>query len=299
MNIAITGSTGFVGKYAVEYFKSKGHNIIALGRDIKKLNSLFDNYIIKKETDLSYESLLDALSKADVIVHLAAKRLQRELDPLSITPYIDSNIIFTQNLLKAAQVLNISRFCQASSISVYSALNSLPYIESEAPFAISIYGVSKLTCEHLGDLFSARSKTKVTNLRFASLFGIGEKAGVVTTDYVNLAKEKKTLEIWGKGKTKMDLIYIKDAVCAIEQAILPNSPFGTYNIGSGMGYSVKEIAENINEAFKNTGNVSFLTDKKEGGYQVYMDATKAEKDLGWKPKWSLRAAFDDIRKISE
>jgi UDP-glucose 4-epimerase len=295
MNIAITGASGFVGRYAVGHFKSKGHVVTALGRDIKKLNAVFDDSVIKKETNYSQDNLMEVLGEIDVIIHLAAKRLQKDLDPLILNPYIEENILLTQNLLKASQILNINRFCQTSSISIYSALNTLPFKESQAPFAITIYGVSKLTCENLGNLFSAKTKVKVTNLRLASLFGTGEKDGVVFTDYVKLAKQKKTLEVWGKGETSIDFLYIKDVALAIEKAILPDSPHGTYNIGSCNFYSVREIAECINEVFENKGNIIFLHDKKEGGYKIYMDCTKAETELGWKPQWTLKKALEDMK----
>lgn len=295
MKVAITGASGFVGQYTVMHLQEVGYDIIALSRDVSKLDNLFNNSIEKRETDFSIDSLNHVLKDADIIVHLAAKRLQKDLDPLLLSPYIDGNIICTQNLLKAAQNLNIQRFCFISSIAVYSTANQLPFVESEAPVPISIYGVSKIACESLGNLFNARTNVKVTNLRLSSLFGHGEKAGVVFTDYVNLAKAKKTLKVWGKGKTTIDFLYIKDAVRAIEKAIDENAPSGTFNIGSNYGYSVKEIAETINDVFDNKGNLEFLLDKKEGGYKVYMDASKVQKRLNWKPNWSLLSAVNDIK----
>jgi nucleoside-diphosphate-sugar epimerase len=297
MNIAITGATGFIGKYVTSYLVEKGYGIIALGRDIKKLNDTFGESVVKRETDFTFESLLKVLNGADAIIHLAGVRFQKLLDPLVITPYIDGNILLTQNLLKAAQVLSISRISQTSSIGVYSASNTLPFKETEAPYAITIYGVSKLTCENLANLFSSRTKIKVTNLRLASLCGVGEKEGVIFTDYINLARHKKAIEIWGRGETSLDFVYVKDVVLAIEKSILPNAPYGTYNIGSGKCFSVKEIAEAINNVFNNEGNIVYLTDKIEGGYKIYMDASKAQSELGWKPQWSLNDALLDMLNI--
>lgn len=297
MNIAITGATGFVGKYVVEHFQNKGFDVIALGRNLDKLDKAFDDSIIKKETDFSFSSLLNVLKDVDAIVHLAAKRFQKDQDPLIIEPYINDNIILTQNILKAAQELNISRVCQTSSIGVYSGKNILPFQELEAPQSITIYGVSKLTCENLGNLFSAKTKVRVTNLRLASLCGIGEKEGVIFTDYLRLALHKKTLGIWGKGETSIDFLYVRDAVSAIEKALLPDSPYGTYNIGSGRAYSVKEIAESINDVFDNEGNLAFFPDKPEGGYKVFMNNYKAEKELGWKPDYTFYEALFDMKSI--
>ena len=149
--------------------------------------------------------------------------------------------------------------------------------------------------ESLGNLFSAKTEVKVTNLRFSSLFGKGEKAGVVFTDYINMAQQKKTLEIWGEGETSIDFLYIKDVVTAIERAIMPEAPFGTYNIGSGEYFSIKEIAETINEVFENKGNITFLYNKKVSPYKIYMDISRAKAELGWKPEWNLKKALRDIK----
>lgn len=295
MKVAVTGATGFVGQYTVKHLKNAGYDIVALGRELSKLDSVFDNSITKRETSFTIENLNEVLRDVDIIVHLAAKRLQKDLDPLVLTPYIDGNIVYTQNLLKAAQNQNVKRFCFVSSIGVYSMANTLPFVETEAPMPISIYGVSKIACESIGNLYSARTNMKITNLRFSSLFGYGEKSGVVFTDYINLARSKKTLEVWGKGETTIDFLYIKDAVKAIEKAILENAPQGTYNIGSNRGYSVREIAETINLVFKNNENISFKQDKKEGGYKVFMNSTKATDLLGWSPSWDLFSAISDIK----
>jgi len=297
MNIAVTGATGFIGKYTVKHLLNEGHKVTALGRDIHSLNENFNSDISKQETDYSYESILNVLEGVDAIVHLAAKRLQKDLDPLDIEPYVEGNIILTQRLLKAAHQLEIDRFCQASSISVYSTLNSLPFAETEVPSALSIYGVSKLACENLANLYGAKTKMKVTNLRLTSLCGVGERAGVICADYFNLAKEKKTLEIWGEGKTSIDFIYVKDAARAIEKALSMEHLPGTYNVGSGRCYSIKELAETVNSVFGNEGNIKYHLEKKEGGYKLYMDSAKAEKELGWKPKWSLSEAFFDMKNI--
>ncbi|MEA2042895.1 MAG: NAD(P)-dependent oxidoreductase [Bacteroidota bacterium] len=295
MNITVTGSTGFIGKYLVKRLSGNGDKVTALGRDIVKLNKTFDDSVNKKETDYSYDSMLNVLKGADAVIHLAGKRFQKQLDPFLIEPYIDSNIILTQNIFKAAKELCIKRIAQTSTIGVYSMTNNLPFSENEVPYPITVYGLSKLSCENMANFYTAKTSVKITNLRLASLFGTGEKTGVVFTDYVNRAIAKKTIEIWGEGKTGIDFLYVKDAVEALFASVQPDAPSGTFNIGSGIGYAVKEIAENINAAFENEGNIKYLKDKKEGGYNVFMNTEKAKKQLDWKPQYSMNEALEDMK----
>jgi len=300
MRVAITGATGFVGQYLVDHFSNKNYKVIALGRSLSKLDALFKAKSVKNiETDYSVKHLEKELKGCDALVHLAAKRLQKNIDQLDIEPYISDNILLTGNILKTAKKLNIIRVCQSSTIGVYSNSNKLPFDENQDTIPISIYGVSKSTCENLANLYTAKTNVKVTNLRLASLFGIGEKEGVLFTDYLNLALKKKTLEIWGKGETQIDFLYIKDAVTAIDKSIQLNALGGTFNIGSGMGYSIKEIATNINRVFDNEGNIKILANKQEGGYKVYMNTNKAMNELDWKPNFTLEEALHDMKTIME
>ena len=295
MKIAITGASGFIGKYLVDHFVRKKAEIVVIGRSKKRLDHCFADNVLKYESDYSLKSLTDVLEGIEVIIHLAATLLSRESHPFKLSRFFKGNMLATENLLLAAQQNRVPRICQTSSISVYSNSNKLPFSEDAPPVPANIYGVSKLACEHLAELFSARTDLKITTLRLARLFGYGQREGLVFMKYMNLAKRKLPLKIWGTGTTSIDYIYVKDVVSAIEKAIKADAPHGTFNIGSGRSCSVKEIAETINQIFENTDNIEFDASKKEGGFNIYMDCSKAHKFLNWKPAWILTDAVNDMR----
>lgn len=295
MKIAITGASGFIGKYIVDHFVQKEAEVVVIGRSKERLDRCFADNVLKYESDYSLKSLTNILEDIDVVIHLAATLLSRDTHPFKLSQFFEGNLLATEKLFLAAQQNRISRICQTSSINVYSNSNKLPFSEDEPPVPANIYGVSKLACEHLADLFSTRTDLKITTLRLARLFGYGEREGLVFMKYMSLAKQKLPLEIWGTGTTSIDYIYIKDVVSAIEKAIKADAPHGTFNIGSGRSYSVNEIAETINQIFDNTGNIEFDTSKKEGGFNIYMDCSKAHKFLDWKPVWILTDAIKDMQ----
>jgi len=297
MNVAVTGATGFIGKYLVSHLIDKGYGVFAIGRSYSHLRNIFGDDINISETDYSLDSLLDAFQNADIVVHLAARRLTRNTNPYRLSPFFESNILSTENIFLAAKEHNIEKVCQTSSISVYSESNEVPFKEEVLPRADNIYGISKLTCEHIGNLFSAKTKVKATNLRLGYLYGLGEKEDLVFMKYISLAKKKLPLHIWGSGDTRIDYIYVKDVVSAIDNAIQPGAPEGTYNIGSGRSYSILEIAKEINEIFENRGNIKFDDTKKEKGGNIYMDVSKAEEFLNWKPHLKLKEALIDLKKL--
>lgn len=297
MNIAITGATGFIGRHLVNYFSEKGYHVLAIGRNLTRLNNCFTNEISKYQSDYSLESLVKGFRGMDVVVHLAAKRLTRDTNPYRLNPFFESNILPVENIFLAAKELNIKKVCQTSSISVYSEANQIPFRENVLPQAANIYGISKLASEHIGNLFSAKTHVKATNLRLGYLYGQGEKKDLVFMKFIYLAKNKLTLPIWGTGKTRVDYIYVKDVVSAIDKAIQPEAPHGTYNISSGKSYSVLEIAKVINEVFQNEDNIIFITTKQEKGGDIFMDITKAKQILNWKPELNLKEALIDLKKL--
>ncbi len=297
MNIAITGATGFIGQYAVEHFKSTGHRVIALGRSKKKLEKIFDGSIEKYATNYSEESLKIGLKDVDFVIHLAAELMQKDTDPLKLSQFYEANLRCTENLLIAACDNHVSTFIHASSISVYSMDNELPFTESDFPVPANIYGVSKACCEQFGNYISSFKNINIYNLRLARLFGYGERKELVLMKFIDLARNKLPLKVWGNGEKRVDYIYVKDVVNAFDKVFRSNAPSGSYNIGSGQSYSILEIAKIINNTFDNPHEIKIDSSKNETYRNIYMGIEKANKLLNWKPEYNLYTGLKDIKKI--
>lgn len=299
MRIAITGATGFLGKYLVNYLSLQRHYIYVVSRPEEEAYKYFDNKITICESDYTLSSLLLIFKNIDVVIHLAAQTMDRNTDPLKVSSFYPVNVQITENVLLASHQNNVSRICQMSSNSIYSSSNKIPFREHDNPIPSTIYGVSKLYAEKLGEYYVAKTKMNVVSLRLARLFGYGERPGVVFMKYMNLSREKKPLTVWGEGKTSIEYLYVKDAVCAIDKAIQSDFPSGVYNVGPGKAYSVLEIAEAINSVCGNSGNIIFDHDKPEGNYNILMDSTKFNLLTGWTAKWGLLDAIEDINILSK
>jgi UDP-glucose 4-epimerase len=214
--------------------------------------------------------------------------------------FFESNVKVTENVIRAAYQAGVQVICQASSISVYSLENTMPFRENENPKPSGFYGASKCSCEHLANIYSKKYSLKISSLRIARVLGFDNKSGgdFMLMNFIKLAKSKKPLSLWGEGKGARDTIYVEDVVAAFERAIAPDSPDEIYNIGAGKAYSHREIAETINEVFDNTGNLIFDSSKEEDTSIFYMDCSKAERLLGWRRKWSLSMALEDLKELS-
>ncbi len=294
IKVAITGATGFLGKYLVKHFISCGYDVLVLAREEEHPETCYDfpvNYML---TDYSVVSLEAALKDREVVIHLVGQTLQRDSNPLMISQFFKVNVGILESIILAGRQTGLKAVYQMSSNNVYSSANTMPWDESQIPVPSSIYGLSKQMAESLGAYISSVTDIKVVSLRLARLFGYGERDTVVFTKYMKLATKKQQLVVWGTGSTRIEYLYVRDVVDAIETAVRNGIPAGAYNVGCGKSYSVLEIAETINREACNEGNLFIDKTKPEGNYHILMDSSKFQNTTNWKPRWSLDDAVKEM-----
>jgi len=293
MKIAITGATGFLGKYLVPYLEHLSYDIVVLARPEERADLLFFDQVKVFETDYSTGSLFEGINNVDCVIHLAAQTMKRDSDPFRVSTFLPVNIGITENILVAAKDRGINQIVQMSSNSVYSSSNQLPFHEFQNPVPATIYGVSKLYSEKLGEYFASKAGMNIASLRLARLYGYGERDSVVFTKFMKLAIASRNLQILGEGQTRIEYLYVKDAVRAIERA-LNESINGIFNVGSGRYWTVLDIAKMVNEKCDNSGNLMVDSSKPERGYDILMDSSKFFEATGWQPAWQMEEAVAEM-----
>src|SRR5690606_1152158 len=198
-----------------------------------------------------------------------------------------------ENIILACEANNVGTFINTSSISVYPLEQNLTESQSAAPW--TIYGVSKAHIDIYLEYLQNKINTRIVSLRLARLFGYGERSGLMFTDFINKAATGEPLTINGEGKSTIEYIYINDAIDAINQFVEKKDNQGIFNVGTGVSYSVRTIAEVVNQVFGNEGNIQFFPDKPDGVYGSVMDVSKIKNELNWVSKWDLVKSVKDIR----
>lgn len=297
MKIVVTGATGMVGKACIRRFIKRGDEVVALARRPFVWTGEPDVWLTNRTTDYSRDDLRRALHGVEAIVHLAAMRPNAQADAIGYRPYFEANVQTTENLLLAAGDEGITKCCLASSISVYSEHNRMPYREADCPWPSSYYGVSKVACEHLALLYASRSAMKVVALRIAQILGNDDTyKNKMLMQFIALARRKQYLTLWGEGADARDTVYLNDVVSAFVLALDHDVSSGVFNIGGGRAFSNREVAETINEVFDNVGHLTFDRSRAEENRYFFMDCSKAEQELGWRRQWTLRTALQDMRR---
>lgn len=287
MNVAITGGSGFLGGFLIKTLIDVGYNpIILTRRDLDSLGIKCETRL----TDYSKADLVEKLSGIDAVVHLAAKRGSQGL----ISEFHDNEIL-TQNLYNTCLELGIRNIVYASTISVYSDEDLLPWTEKILPNPDLMYGVSKLANEHIGNIYSRKKGLHIKNLRFAHLFGFNEKNNYMINRFFRQAYHREQLVLNTKSVAKREFLYAKDAAKAVLCALKQETTSGTFNIGSGEALTNYEVAETINKVFENYNNLTIKEpNADEGIYSSYMDNTLAKINLNFSPDYTFAEALSEI-----
>jgi len=294
VKIAITGASGFIGQYTVLELNAKGHRMVLLGRERRKLDSAFYSNRIPFqliETDYGH-SLEKTLKGTDALIHLAGLRYQKER---GMADYVTNNILITDRIFHAAAQSGIRNIVFASTIAVYNSwVNALPFTEDQNCFPPTPYGISKLTCEKIAYWYDLKFGTKIKSLRIGQAIGAEEREGYMVNTMIGQASRKETLTVWGRGSGTRDYVYVKDVAHAITAALELPEQSGVFNIGCGEPISHLRLAEAINRAFGNKGNLKMDPGKMEDAVPFFMSIKKAERELGWKSRWNLESMLADM-----
>lgn len=290
MKFVVTGGAGFIGSRIVKSLLRDKNSVMVIdnlhtGR-MQNLQDIIEEIEFVKADIRNYEDMEKIITDFDGIFHEAALTLVQE----SFTKqneYNDVNVVGTENIFKIAQEKNI-KVVFASSSSVYGNVTKIPIKESFPKNPINPYGITKLEDEKIAERYS-KMNLEVIGLRYFNVYGIGQTgsyAGVITK-FVNRLKEIMPPQINGDGKQIRDFIFVDDVAEANIAAMKSEIKEGFFNIGTGIGTTIKDLAEILikisGENFK-----PVYSNALEGDIKLSQaDMTLTEKVLKWKFQMSL------------
>lgn len=112
-----------------------------------------------------------------------------------------------------------------------------------------------------------------------------------------MAQRGEPITVWGNSSKVRDIVYVKDCTQIIEKCISSNAESGTYNVGTGVGTSLKDQVEKIVEVFSPANNRSVIAyDKDKPDTTEYIfDVSKTKKNLGYVPQYGYLEYLLDFK----
>jgi len=281
MKVAIIGGSGFVGTNLIKALK-ENHDVtnIDIATSIERTNFIKCNITDEEAVNKIFKN---ELKDTDVVVHLAA--LSREtISNKEPVLYFKVNVNGTFNVLNACLDTNIKNFVFASSYLVYGNSNEEKVNETHQLQPKSVYAATKVCGEAIANSFNHIYGINTVSLRKCVIYGENDPQKRVVNLFIDAAKESKDITVF--GDKILDFLYIGDAVNAYINAINYKKT-DTFNIGSGKGYSLREIAEIIKSKMNSKSKILQLEPREGEVTRFIADITKAREKLKFIPNGNL------------
>ena len=324
MSILVTGGAGYIGSHTVVELQNAGYDVVVMDnlsnaseKSLDRVTQITGKPVKFYKADiLDRESLNEIFDKEEIdsCIHFAGLKAVGE-SVAKPWEYYNNNIAGTLTLVDVMRQHNVKNIIFSSSATVYGDPAIIPITE-ECPKGqcTNPYGWTKSMLEQiLTDIQKADPEWNVVLLRYFNPIGahksgtIGENPNGIPNNLMpyitQVAVGKlKELGIFGDDYDTPDGTGVRYYIHVVDLAkghvkalkkIKDNSGLSIYNLGTGKGYSVLDIVNNFEAA---TGvHIPYVIKPRRAGdiATCYSDATKAEKELGWKAENGIKEMCED------
>jgi UDP-glucose 4-epimerase len=306
--ILVVGGAGYIGAHVAYLLQENGYGVRIyddFSNGLKsRIDGKFSDVVIGDVLDR--QALISACEGIDAVIHLAAKKAVGESvdNPLK---YYENNVGGTLNLLAAMSLKGVKKIVFSSTAAVYAPSEKLAITEDDLTEPLSPYGQTKLLSEKLISAVAKAENLSAISLRYFNVVGAlrdefadNSKDNLVPKVFAAL-KAGKNPEIYGSdyptkdGSCIRDYIHVSDLakahLVALEKVFATNVD-EVYNVGSGTGYSVTEMINQIAESIGKSITPTLSPRRPGDTAQLIASIAKIERDLGWKPERSLKEMID-------
>jgi GDP-L-fucose synthase len=291
--VLLTGGSGFLGRRIADALRSRGYEVIAPGRP--KFD-LMDR--------ASVDRAIDTI-RPDIVVHSAAYYGGLGICVAEPHEVFYRNTIMSANILDAAARGGVRRFMGIGSACAYAGDVAGDMRENQlwaGPLHPSVesYGFTKKV-QQVG-MNAYRKKFDMVGQfpLITNLYGehdvFGEYRSHVAAALIKkfadaVQSGARQVHCWGSGRPIREFIYVGDAAEGIAR-LLENGSLEPLNIGTGIGTSIKELAELVARFTDFTGEIVWDAGKPDGVGRKVLDVTRMKQVLNWEPPTSLAEGLE-------
>ena len=304
MTIFVTGGAGFIGSNFVHYISQKGFDeVIVLDKltyagDMENLSPL---PVIVKGVDIAYKRRLEDLFQQYRPKHIFNFAAETHVDNSinDVSPFIDTNIIGTINLLDLSVKYDVQKFQHISTDEVYGSLgyDDPPFTETTPYDPQNPYSASKASSDHFVMTYHNTYGLPTTITNCSNNYGPRQHKEKLIPKTISNILQNKPIPVYGKGENIRDWIYVEDHCRAILDLFYGGGEGQKYNIGGECEVKNIDLVKMIIKIMGASEDlIQYVDDRPGHDLRYAIDNAKIKSTVAFKPEYSL---MDGLTKTIE
>jgi UDP-glucose 4-epimerase len=302
--VLVTGGAGFIGSHVADLFLAKGFDVTVVDDLSSGKRENLPPAARFHELSVTSREFAQLVSDQnfDVIAHLASQIDVRKSvsDPITDATI---NILGTLNLMEALRKTDAKTrvvFTSTGGV-LYGDFTTPPNVETYPKDPESPYAITKLSIEYYLAYYGRVHNRDSVSVRFGNVYGPRQdphgEAGVVAI-FCGRILNNLPLTVFGDGLQTRDYVYVGDVARAVWLAATKPLPEKgrlderAFNIGTGAGTSVLEIARLLKDVAESNVPIEFAPRRPGEQQESFVDARKAREKLGWIPETPLAVGLE-------
>ncbi len=311
MKILVTGGAGYIGSVTAEELLAEGHQVVvydSLYKGFAEAVPVGATFVQGELADCAAIQAALQSHEIEAVMHFAADSQVGE-SVVKPAKYFRNNVVNTLNLLDAMVELEIKHFIISSTAAVYGEPERTPITEDFSLQPTNPYGESKLTIERMLAWYGRAYGLRWASLRYFNAAGASATRGELHHPESHLIPvilqvalgQRSQLEVYGDdyptpdGTSVRDYVHVVDLAQAHILALKGQAERegAIYNLGSGVGFSVKQVIEVCRAVTGRQIAVSYRARRPGDPAVLVASSEKIRRELGWQPR------YPDLRQIVE
>ena len=297
-NVLVTGGTGLIGRQVVELLSGAGAYVKIVSLDRIKIDDKAE-HVYGDLTDFGF--CKEVTKDMDFVFHLAGIKGSIDVTKKKPASFFVPLLMFNTNTLEACRINKVSKTVYTSSIGAYSSAEVFKESgSSDGPPMDTFPGWAKRMAELQIEAYRIQYGLKnFSVVRPCNVYGPGDNfdpdnAMVIPSLMQRIRRKEDPITVWGDGTAIRDFAFSRDIAEGVILALVSGSEEKFFNLGSGRGYSIKELVETL-KSFLDF-NYEFDASKPPGFPRRVMDISRAREMIDYEPSTSLRQGLKETWK---
>ena len=293
-NCLITGGTGLIGREVTRILVEAGARVRVVSLD-KICVHPDAEHVYGDLTDLAF--CLKQTQRMDCVFHLAGIKGSIEVTKSRPASFFVPLLMFNTNVLEAARRNEVRKLVYTSSIGAYASAEVFDETKNRDGSPMDMFpGWAKRMAEFQIQAYREQYGLDWAVVRPCNVYGPGDNfdpdnAMVIPTLMMRISRGERPVVVWGDGSAIRDFAFSRDVAMGIIQALHYGTRGDFVNLGSGVGYSIRQLVETLKEFIK--FEHEFDATKPTGFPRRVMDITRARDWICYEPQTSLRQGLEE------